>query len=128
MRILIFFCSSRRRHTRCALVTGVQTCALPICAVDGYTTAQTSSIKAGGNMTRTAENGITDVGTDIEAGGDFTQTAKSWDSTAAADTTYCTSSIPHDAARIGGYAKGGAGASAVAGEGGVPGAATGGRA
>src|SRR3546814_8141080 len=25
-----FFCSSRRRHTRCALVTGVQTCALPI--------------------------------------------------------------------------------------------------
>src|SRR3546814_5245385 len=27
---LLFF-SSRRRHTRCALVTGVQTCALPIC-------------------------------------------------------------------------------------------------
>src|SRR3546814_5437829 len=30
----MFFCcvffSSRRRHTRCALVTGVQTCALPI--------------------------------------------------------------------------------------------------
>src|SRR3546814_21059803 len=25
-----FFFSSRRRHTRCALVTGVQTCALPI--------------------------------------------------------------------------------------------------
>src|SRR3546814_4695259 len=29
----IFFFSSRRRHTRCALVTGVQTCALPICGV-----------------------------------------------------------------------------------------------
>src|SRR3546814_13178763 len=29
MTIVIFF-SSRRRHTRCALVTGVQTCALPI--------------------------------------------------------------------------------------------------
>src|SRR3546814_1617459 len=28
-----FFFSSRRRHTRCALVTGVQTCALPISAV-----------------------------------------------------------------------------------------------
>src|SRR3546814_10071301 len=28
----MFFFSSRRRHTRCALVTGVQTCALPICA------------------------------------------------------------------------------------------------
>src|SRR3546814_11321342 len=27
-----FFFSSRRRHTRCALVTGVQTCALPICS------------------------------------------------------------------------------------------------
>src|SRR3546814_13250355 len=26
-----FFFSSRRRHTGCALVTGVQTCALPIC-------------------------------------------------------------------------------------------------
>src|SRR3546814_6597966 len=30
--LLIFFFSSRRRHTSCALVTGVQTCALPICA------------------------------------------------------------------------------------------------
>src|SRR3546814_8432827 len=27
---LLCFFSSRRRHTRCALVTGVQTCALPI--------------------------------------------------------------------------------------------------
>src|SRR3546814_12727465 len=33
----IFFFSSRRRHTRCALVTGVQTCALPISSklIDG---------------------------------------------------------------------------------------------
>src|SRR3546814_9556363 len=29
---VLFFFSSRRRHTRCALVTGVQTCALPIYA------------------------------------------------------------------------------------------------
>src|SRR3546814_3099803 len=28
--VFCFFFSSRRRHTRCALVTGVQTCALPI--------------------------------------------------------------------------------------------------
>src|SRR3546814_9988783 len=28
--VIILFFSSRRRHTRCALVTGVQTCALPI--------------------------------------------------------------------------------------------------
>src|SRR3546814_3589966 len=30
MCLYVFFFSSRRRHTRCALVTGVQTCALPI--------------------------------------------------------------------------------------------------
>src|SRR3546814_13394845 len=30
-----FFFSSRRRHTICALVTGVQTCALPICHQPG---------------------------------------------------------------------------------------------
>src|SRR3546814_1889624 len=30
--LLFFVFSSRRRHTRCALVTGVQTCALPISA------------------------------------------------------------------------------------------------
>src|SRR3546814_2883527 len=28
--MVVFLFSSRRRHTRCALVTGVQTCALPI--------------------------------------------------------------------------------------------------
>src|SRR3546814_4415616 len=28
--LVFFFFSSRRRHTRCALMTGVQTCALPI--------------------------------------------------------------------------------------------------
>src|SRR3546814_942831 len=32
---VLFFFSSRRRHTRCALVTGVQTCALPIFVVEG---------------------------------------------------------------------------------------------
>src|SRR3546814_2647135 len=36
--VLFFFLfSSRRRHTRCALVTGVQTCALPICGVVAMT-------------------------------------------------------------------------------------------
>src|SRR3546814_8877197 len=28
--MICVLCSGRRRHTRCALVTGVQTCALPI--------------------------------------------------------------------------------------------------
>src|SRR3546814_9028993 len=37
MSVVSFFFSSRSRHTRCALVTGVQTCALPISdiALDG---------------------------------------------------------------------------------------------
>src|SRR3546814_3379868 len=39
---MFFFFSSRRRHTRCALVTGVQTCALPICKDDEF---NNSSIK-----------------------------------------------------------------------------------
>src|SRR3546814_1286738 len=33
--VCCFFFSSRRRHTRCALVTGVQTCALPISRLIG---------------------------------------------------------------------------------------------
>src|SRR3546814_10502987 len=42
----LFFFSSRRRHTRCALVTGVQTCALPILSVgsDDATTGFTRRI------------------------------------------------------------------------------------
>src|SRR3546814_9381299 len=35
--MVFFFFSSRRRHTRCALVTGVQTCALPIYHQTRYT-------------------------------------------------------------------------------------------
>src|SRR3546814_14705260 len=44
MWISVFFFSSRRRHTRCALVTGVQTCALPISAI-----GSTTSLGIGGN-------------------------------------------------------------------------------
>src|SRR3546814_20306521 len=33
--VAVFFFASRRRHTRCALVTGVQTCALPISPLGG---------------------------------------------------------------------------------------------
>src|SRR3546814_9158455 len=38
-----FFFSSRRRHTRCALVTGVQTCALPISYLQNGQKADISS-------------------------------------------------------------------------------------
>src|SRR3546814_1121181 len=47
-----FFFSSRRRHTRCALVTGVQTCALPIscedlrAVLDGYDAAAIDAASA----------------------------------------------------------------------------------
>src|SRR3546814_8927638 len=46
---MLFFFSSRRRHTRCALVTGVQTCALPILGKTKYrsrTTLFTKFLKA----------------------------------------------------------------------------------
>src|SRR3546814_3094002 len=44
----MFFFSSRRRHTRCALVTGVQTCALPIYRWTGLGwTTPTQSSQAG---------------------------------------------------------------------------------
>src|SRR3546814_5308544 len=42
-----FFFSSRRRHTRCALVTGVQTCALPIFVPIGVAGVERAAIEAG---------------------------------------------------------------------------------
>src|SRR3546814_7800017 len=42
--LYLFFFSSRRRHTRCALVTGVQTCALPILPVFVKLTPNVTSI------------------------------------------------------------------------------------
>src|SRR3546814_3931344 len=45
VRCLYFFFSSRRRHTRCALVTGVQTCALPIFAANTVASFLTASDK-----------------------------------------------------------------------------------
>src|SRR3546814_20700542 len=49
----MFFLSSRRRHTRCALVTGVQTCALPISAFLGWPAAhpRKAGLRAGTERT-----------------------------------------------------------------------------
>src|SRR3546814_15513792 len=44
---MCFVFSSRRRHTRCALVTGVQTCALPICALGNELPAEHEDSNAG---------------------------------------------------------------------------------
>src|SRR3546814_7281065 len=43
----MFFCSSRRRHTICALVTGVQTCALPISWMVGWALILEYAVAAG---------------------------------------------------------------------------------
>src|SRR3546814_7927070 len=42
--VSFFFFASRRRHTRCALVTGVQTCALPIFSTQAPTDADMLSV------------------------------------------------------------------------------------
>src|SRR3546814_2992298 len=49
----IFFFSSRRRHTRCALVTGVQTCALPISGGTADTVPYGEDFKAAYAATKT---------------------------------------------------------------------------
>lgn len=72
---------------------------------EGSTTAITSSIKSGGNMTRTATGTITDVGTQIEAGGDFSQSATTIVSKAAENTTFSSSSSDSHTARLGAYAE-----------------------
>src|SRR3546814_5172783 len=41
---LSFVFSSRRRHTICALVTGVQTCALPIFTIGHFSSAATPAV------------------------------------------------------------------------------------
>src|SRR3546814_3443663 len=45
--LYFFFFSSRRRHTRCALVTGVQTCALPISQARGKALVNLLPLQAG---------------------------------------------------------------------------------
>lgn len=82
--------------------------------VDGSTTAVTSGISAGGNITRTATNSINDVGTQISAGGNLTQSAQTITSQAAANTTYGSSSSQTDTAKLGAYAEASAEASASA--------------
>src|SRR3546814_9232144 len=54
--LFVFFFSSRRRHTRCALVTGVQTCALPISNPDWRMVLGFSGSRlAGWNQVRAAQ-------------------------------------------------------------------------
>src|SRR3546814_7595728 len=50
--IVCFFFSSRRRHTRCALVTGVQTCALPISGADSLVAGGAVSVSVWANAAK----------------------------------------------------------------------------
>src|SRR3546814_3892269 len=63
-----FFFSSRRRHTRCALVTGVQTCALPICLQSLPRTAPSDGEGWNPNMDEAPRDG-TEI--DVWIGGEF---------------------------------------------------------
>ena len=83
-------------------------------STEGSTTAKTSSIKSGGSINRSAEGKITDEGTQIEAGGDFTQDSAEWDSKAAKNTTFSSSSTETNTVKAGAYAEAGAGAAAGA--------------
>src|SRR3546814_8481715 len=54
--LFMFFFSSIRRHTRCALVTGVQTCALPICAAAAIPMSIHHLVKLDGPTRRNEES------------------------------------------------------------------------
>src|SRR3546814_3907053 len=55
---VLFFFSSRRRHTRCALVTGVQTCALPIARSAAETAQPGVDTNRSRTMQRTHSNAV----------------------------------------------------------------------
>src|SRR3546814_3987769 len=63
---MVFF-SSRRRHTSCALVTGVQTCALPICQRWDCGLAATAALayRTAGQWVTCVEQGADAAGTPL---------------------------------------------------------------
>src|SRR3546814_813363 len=66
MGVGCFFCSSRRRHTRCALVTGVQTCALPISFIEAEKEASGLADRSKGTIVMaTVEGDVHDIGKNI---------------------------------------------------------------
>src|SRR3546814_11670937 len=86
---LYFFFSSRRRHTRCALVTGVQTCALPIClkiVIDcangaAYQVAQSALWELGAEIVAI---GVSPDGLNVNDGGGSTATSSCKETVVAA--------------------------------------------
>src|SRR3546814_1217807 len=76
--VFYFVFSSRRRHTRCALVTGVQTCALPICwRLAGFAQvlgADTPVVRAMPNTPAAVGRGMTVLCANAKAGAELRDT------------------------------------------------------
>src|SRR3546814_11079989 len=81
----MFFFSSKRRHTRCALVTGVQTCALPILEFEGNAVLAEDFAGLGSTINLAATAGYIDAkydrfvdafGTDVASQRAFQNTPK----------------------------------------------------
>lgn len=72
-------------------------------ASSGSSKARVSTIKSGGNLTRTAQDTIKDVGTKIDVGGDLNQSATTITSEAAADRKWSNSSSETNSADLGAY-------------------------
>src|SRR3546814_8838240 len=71
------FVASRRRHTRCALVTGVQTCALPISGIAGTVSGDYFYVASGVALDKTVGLYLNDAGlavrqSDLATSGDIT--------------------------------------------------------
>src|SRR3546814_15469736 len=64
------FCSSRRRHTRCALVTGVPTCALPISPATAIGLRRRAEDDIGRLQTALRSEGYYDATIDLSIDGD----------------------------------------------------------
>ncbi len=83
---------------------------------ESSSTARVSTITSGsGSITRTADNSITDEGTDIDAAGDFNQSSKTFTSKAAADTSTKTNFTMTNSAKLGMYVGAAASANVEAG-------------
>src|SRR3546814_5874129 len=86
MLLLVFFFSGGRRHARCALVTGVQTCALPIwrwpCRADrrrrrfGHFGASDSGAAGSMSASFAATRPIPGVSPEIYSAADFSAVAE----------------------------------------------------
>lgn len=86
---------------------GIQTKVAKRTETEASTTAVTSMINSGGDITRTAEEKITDIGTNIEGAGSLNQDAAEWEFQAAQNTSSKTSSYEETTAKVGVYVEAG---------------------